>query len=627
MKISPVSIVNYNKIQKNNTVQNNKISNNPNIVSGSLLNNPMAEIIGRSQLLSFKGDNKIDGNMFIHDCFEILGKKENITYNKEDGSFSHSIYNRDGSLIRSEEYFPAQGKEVITTTDLYGTTIKTKTPETRIVEKLNNDGNQVFWEVVYNNGNKNSIVTQYNNNRRIIRETKNGRELQPKVIDLRTGQYVTSGKLVYHRVYDKYTDMYVTENIITGQIIKEEKYGQNKKLQYLSEYNPETNLPVYQKKLNSRTNGYDEYTFYPSGLKKSYTSTSKNGREIDKYNYASDGRTITAHSYTETDKKGDVTFERIYNPATGRIYSETEYDKNIQSVYLFTDRPNVPYSCDKYDNGFKTEHIEFQNDGETYASMTKYNADGTRQENLYSKSGNLLNAEYYSADNYLYKRVEYIEHTGNPKRITENNKYTGEQTKFTFDDLSGELISKKVTYSDGKPKETTEYYPGKNAIPRIKKEYRNDGSYTATFYDTYGNQTTKEEFNADGTRKGYRQQNNWDSSYSGYRTRYSGYTYNYSSTASKQKPPVKDTLDKILSVLANKSGWDCDKISDDEWNVLLDMTGFKTKDDLFSMSKDEYRHLTKKFHPDLNADNPNQKEYEIVFKIISNINSGNKKAS
>ena len=117
MKISPLTIQYSYKTAKQNI---NKASKSSAIISNNLNSSPMSELIGRSQVVSFSASNKISGSLFEHECSEMFKEKDRIVYNKQDGSLTHQIFRRDGTLKRQEEYYPKDDTEIITRVDTDG---------------------------------------------------------------------------------------------------------------------------------------------------------------------------------------------------------------------------------------------------------------------------------------------------------------------------------------------------------------------------------------------------------------------------------------------------------------------------------------------------------------------------
>ena len=110
MKISAINSLysNYNNVlsNKNNINTTNTISS-----TNSILKNSLAEAIGRSQVVSFSGSNRTDGDMVYHECDEgIGGYVDDIKYNKVDGSYVRTTTTHRGTLVSKEEYYPQEKK-------------------------------------------------------------------------------------------------------------------------------------------------------------------------------------------------------------------------------------------------------------------------------------------------------------------------------------------------------------------------------------------------------------------------------------------------------------------------------------------------------------------------------------
>ena len=81
MKISALKPLNSFSLQRNENKEY-KSNVNHNINSNEIMKNSVAEMLGRSQIVSFKGTNQINGDFFEHRCNTLTGVKENIFYNK-----------------------------------------------------------------------------------------------------------------------------------------------------------------------------------------------------------------------------------------------------------------------------------------------------------------------------------------------------------------------------------------------------------------------------------------------------------------------------------------------------------------------------------------------------------------
>ena len=629
MKISAFTPVSNSLIEKK--VENKNISNiNNSFTSNAIMKNSVAEMIGRSQVVSFKGDNRINGNIFEHTCNKLTGGKENVFYNKVDGSFKHQILNRDGSLKSQIEFYPLQGKEIETQVENGIRTVKTLTPISTITEKYDSKGNQTFYKEIGKDGSKTTVVTEFSKHRRIIRQEKDGKTLRPQVIDLRTNCSVYTGEIVQTRYFDKVSGTYLTENIVTGQILKKEQYKNNGDLISLIEYSEKTGIPTKEVYLDSRNGGYQETNYTEQGVKKSYIHTSKDKRIVSEYLFAEDGKTISNQVQYEYDRKQNLVCETIFIPGTQIIQTQMEYSGEDCTVYSYRKNPNVPVSAEVHVGGRLTEQILFQKDGETYSHQIQFAADGSRKETFYNMAGCRTNSHHYTSDNYKFRTCEYNPHTDGYKVIIEYDRTSG-TTKETYYNEKPNTINKIVTKShNGKLKEVTEFYlDGKT--PFCKKAYNYDGSYTEYRYDQDGNAYEKIEYDSNGKRKpsynrtNYNSGNNSNRGY-GYNSGYSQQTSSTARTSWQSSRPIsiEDAVDGILNVTA-KSNFMTKDINLSQLKVLADFLGLDDPSVLLKLNLEEnkntYRTLAKLAHPDKHLNEPTYPLYEKIFQIINSLHS------
>ncbi len=604
---TPINNISIHKVQKN---ENIITSNNP-TKSDSILRNSLSEAIGRSQLVSFSGENRIKGPIFEHSCSEFLGDKENIYYNKQDGSFRHTVVGRDGQLKRQEEYYPILNKEIVTKVNDGEKTITTKTPSMFRTEKYNENGKQIYFEESTPSGKK-MIITDFEIGRRIIAQETNGKNFI-QVIDLKTNLPVTTGDLVLQRFYDKETDSYLTENLITGQILKKEKYRANNKYDSVIEYAPGTGNVTREYVYDPKSGGYFDSTYYDTGARKKLVKTSKNGRKKDIYKFAQDGKTILSRVILEFGKYDKLECETVYIPGTDIIDRQTVYGEEVCTKYKFRKSPNVPQSAENYIDGRLVEEIKFQKDGETYEYSRQYKEDGAFRDNFYNRYGYKTHSKSYTADNFLYQYAEYNPDTEYAIRSIDYDKLTGTRKETLYDEKTG--YAKKIILSDanGRTKEINEFFIGTTNL-KSKIEYNADGSFLYTRFDETGAVLGRDEYNADGTKKYYNQ------SGSG-RQNYGNYSYTTGSRSSTHKETAlseEEVIEHILNVTSS-TGKSISEITPKEWAKLAEILEIENPNDLMRLDKETYRRLSKKFHPDLQQGEAQKAYGEKLFKIIHNL--------
>lgn len=598
MKISAISQI-HSPINKINKV-NNKKQTEQNQINKQLSNNTLSEAIGRSQVVSFSGTNKNKSTMFEHECSELFGDREHIIYNKQTGSFKHQIFAKDGTLKSQEEFYPEKNTEITTKISEQGIkTVTRKTPTYTSVEKTNADGNQIYFEEADTNGNSKKIVTDFQRGRKVFYTSNDGRETV-KVFDIKANEFVTTGDLVIDRTYDKNLDIYFTRNIITGQVLREEKYKPNGKLEYQTDYSPKTNKKIKKIVEDREEGGYHEYTYNDYGVQLSYKRTSKNGRNIRVMLFHDDGKTIRSDVEFDYARNGKLEYKTKYTPNTGIIEEETSFDTerpNSYTVYFYKPLPNVPVTAEYYDAGELTEELRFQKDGKTLAFMRKHHRDGSRTESIYNEKGIQESTKYFDKNNFLYLIKEYNFQTGILTRRIDYDKESGCIVETHYNEATRKPKKQILRASDNTIKQYIEYYSNGTKERKVIN-YNNDGSYSATLYDEDGNILQTGDFNADGTRKQTRRRTN--------------YQDNTSQSASKKPETQDEFYSRIISHLAHNNK---KKIDEEDWITLANLLGVDDPDKIKNISKDTYRKLASIYYPDLHPDNE-----EICTKILQILN-------
>ena len=606
MKISAVSQL--GTIYSKQIKEQNKNKTTTNINNYKIANNTISEAIGRSQVVSFSGINKTSGNTFEHDCSEVFGDKEHISYNKDDGSFTHQIFRRNGSLKRQEEFYPQDNTEIITTVNEYGDkTVISRFRDKTIIEKINSLGQETLYQEKRPNGYEKKIITDNDRQRKIFQEIRNG-QVSTKVLDLKTNKYVRHGELVIDTRYDKYTNTYYTENIVTGQVLKEAKYLPNGKIESLTEYSEETGLPIKEIMQDTTNGGYLEYNYTKDGVRTSFIITSKDGLRKEVIEYGSDGKTITKDIEYKYFKNGNLDYEISYIPNTRIIdeeivYEDNDNDNDKYTIYQYNKSPNVPKYAEFYSAGKLLEQIVYFKDGETIRCSRRYKDDGSYIENYYTSNGYRETTKYYTKDGFLYIENEYNRRTGLLKKKIEHNRQTGQSTETHYYEetrLTKRLIIKN---KNGEVEEQVDYYEdGKTPKKRITFNY--DRSYAETLYDEFGRRTSRIEYNADGSRKVSPNSNN-----------------NTNERKSKNVT-VDEYLKHINDVLAHDN---IQEITKRDWEILAKILEVDNADLIEKMDSKTYKKLAMKFHPDTNIGNLKLETCEQIIKIINSIYAKRKK--
>lgn len=603
---------------KNNHLKNRNISE---IQSKSL-----SEAIGRSQVVSFKGKDDKTGPIVIKEYNRGILKKRTkdiFEYNKSDGSYIHTVLGSNGELLKKEEYYPKQSKEIFTSVDLKTGVTKTTTkyPDVKYIEKENSDGMQIYYSEMHSNGNGEVVETDFKNHRQIITVIKNGL-YYVSVINLLTGEYVTDGDLVLKTKFDPETNQYVTYNVINGNIYKIRKEKPNGKLDCETEYYKDTSVIKRRCRYNEKTGGYNE-TFYDiNGVKSAFVSGAKNNRVFHRYEFQSDGKTVKLHVKQEYNKSGQLTFLRIYNPSTNKIFKEFQYGKDSQScITFFKESPNVPEKTEFYIGNTLDKYVYYQEDGETFKSLTELTKDGGVKNTYYNENGKKLFSELFSKNKQLKQKIEYNINNGKPSKIIEFDNYTGNRTEYLFDIKYNKVFETNKYDKNGELIQSC-YYNEDSDTVRIQVDYFADGSSRYTYYDEYGKKINHVDYNADGTQKDTSSYEDYQRNRRAERPHYSTNSStssaqhaSYSHNKSNVKNPKKEAIQRILKELSSKHP-NLSSISDDDWNILSEITEIDDINELKNMSSDTYRKIAKKFHPDANInDKELQEEREPIFII------------
>lgn len=583
--ISPIYTKHNNNIANGKTValKQNSITSNYDLPKNSL-----SELAGRYQV-SFAGTNKYSGSVFTHDCAELMGTKEHIEYNKENGSFVHSVTARDGSLKKREEFFPLEGKEIITRAIDDHTEVVTRVKGSGEKRELFDEyGRQVLLKVIDERNDTIKIIdTDYQRNRMVKTDIKAG-EKNVSVFDLNTNQQVFTGDLVKDRKYDNKTGCFVTTNIITGQVLKIEKFSSNKKLIAMTEFFDGVDIPSRKITYDSRNDKYTDITYFETGAKKLYSVISKDGEEEFLVEFLKDGKTEKSRMRNYYDLKGNLTGQTIYIPGSSIISEYIDYGENDVTTYFYKDRPNVAMRAETRNGDRLISEAFYYEENGRMSSERIYNDDGSYSDICYTKQGINNQTYFFSPSGQLLSAIEFDQITGKKICYVEVNPVSKEIKETQYDKNTGN-VSKVTFFSKNKKvKEVILFYPDGNT-PRIRKEYHKDGSYTATKYDEFGNILKRGVFNADGTPKA------------------EGPKRQQSVREEEAQLTDKDFLNKISGIVSQLTG--NFRLSDEQFARLSEIIGVNDFEMVKHMDKATYRNLAKKY----------RETDKLVFSIINNI--------
>lgn len=593
MKIQAISF------NSTNTIKNRPKKNEQNTIlnTDKVIKNSMSEAIGRSQVVSFSGTNKINGNIFEHTCSEFLGNTEKIVYNKEDGSFVHTISSKDGELKQKREFHPQEQKEILIKYVKDGTISTIKTPNSYITEITKEKDNITYYEVQDYDGNKTEIVTDLNRRRKIYtRENADSKSVQ--VFDIDKNVMVTSGDLIYDKNYNAATGLYEIKNVITGEIVKQEKYKSNKTLEFEEEYYPKTGEVKKQTYYNDKNGTTKEINYDEDGSITKVKTYSKDKKKIDILIYSQDDENkVISHLREERGINDELKSRITYFKNSNIIEKEEIFNDENNIICEYRLSPNVPKLVKYYNNDKLQKEASYYNDGKTYQYVKKYQDDNSYVENFYSEYGSKSLTKEYSSSGVLYYYIQYDIYTGTPVQSVETDLLTGDKTQTYYHKASKFKKQEEIFDEYGNKKEYTAFYK-ENDIPQYTEIYNKDGSYTQITYNTNGEIISREEFNRDGSPK----------------------VYEENKTKGKEISPEKSKkeqlIDKILDISCSTSK-SFNNITGAEWIEFRDILGLDNINELFKMDKTTFRLLSKKFHPDLQQDDTKKEEYAKIFSIIN----------
>lgn len=633
MKVSFNPAISYTKAGKTDRL-NQRLNVNPN-QTNELQKNTMAELMGRCQSISFGAKNTIQGPIFEHTCKELLGigEKDIIRYNKQNGCLKHEVYKSDGTLKQSEEFFPMNGSEIITTYDDYGRmTRKTTTPEYFQFQRFDEDGRETYNKYQEPNGYSYICETDYKRRRAVYREKQpSGMPELIKVVNLDTNETVTSGPMVIDKRFDRNSNTYITENILTKQVLQTEQKRTNGSLQRLVVYVEGSGLVKREKEYDSRNGGYIEriYSGYGQNNLTQIIQTSKDGRKQQTIDYAPDGKTVTSNVLCSRLRNGDIDSETVFLGGTAKIDYRKNYYDGYYTCTKYNISPNLPAREEKYsskDDSLLSEVLFFE-DGRTIHQKREYFKDFSYTQTTFDFRGKRAKKEYFESDDFLSRIEEYNTRTGMFDKVTEFDKRSGYQQVSYFDVSTGTLAYTKKYNRRGELEEQVDYFVDGQTSSR-RKVYNFDGSYKETLYNTDGSIKSETEYDKYGNKKPKPEDNKrHERQYRRYQSSANGYNYSSSNTyqttgtSYQSATETEDAfLSRIGSIAANKDRSIILEFRSSDWQRLAQILGIDNVDKIRHMDDKTYRQLAKSFHPDLAPHEIKaQARSQQLFQIINEI--------
>ena len=614
MKISFTPAINNTKAinktpsQKGITIPNNNVK--------EIQRNSIAELLGRSQTVSFGAHNAYNGSFLEHSCVEKqgLGKfiKEQILFDRKTGNMTHVITDRYDNLISRDEYYPQKGSQIRTTLDSNGVfTITTITPTTKTVEKSDSENRPFMLAHTDAEGNKRVEMTNYKRGRMVVKETIKGEEQPTKVINLNTGKEVTSGPLVIDRRYDEETDTYITENIVTKDVLKRERLAQNGFVLSQTIYFPETGMVKIQKDYKQEIDSYEIRTYSAREGNPLETLVIESRDKIEKQviTYEEDGKTVQSNIlYIKKKNSNELESEVKFKGDTKIIEQRIIYGKaGARTEYYFAEEPNIPRCALQYDkNSNQKSETYFGLDGKTPTLKNEFREDGSIVQSRHNKVGQITETRYYTSN----KQIEYLEKFDPESQALISsisfNLENGNRTITIYDTEYETAYKQMVTTKDNVVLSQTIFHPD-GETPQYIRRYRKDRSYTITEYDAKGSKIDVKDYNADGTKRTTQKQ-----------------TANKQTQAIGQDKKTAEKEEEFLRRLTKEinNGNDINKVlSESDWSRLAQIFGVNNSKSIKALTPETCRSLVLKFHPN-SANETTKIKHEQLFKIITSLFKG-----
>ena len=608
------------KAKKQNTV-NTQQSATSSKVDGASIN----EILGRTQV-SFTGRNTIRQNFYEHDCNEPFGVRENIRYNKEDGSYVHTVTNRNGTLKSKEEFYPLEQKEIITRVFKDGTEVTENIgTESSKIKRTDKEGREVFLQTKDFEGNLKTVETNYARGRKVIKEEHENKS-SIKIIDTKTGQEVTKGPLVYNEEYDKKTDRYNHKNLLTGIIEKSIQYGPKKEIALEEFFSPLTGTLTERKQYNP----YIDETFNDDGIREFKTTLSDDKRIKHVYQYSIDGKTEAQHVRYIFDENNQVVEKRNYVPGTNMLSEKIRYAEDGTkkvTIYKENEKDNIALEASTYDENEELIMKEiYHKDGKHIRRRLYETEDHFAVLESFSENGIKLESSVFAENGKLYRNEIYNKVTGNLKSLTER-KDSQSYIITSFDD-DGKTPVRTATYSDDdKLKDITTFYED-GVTPKSKRTYNNDKlKDITTFYEDGVTPKNKRIYNDDNTYKEIKfdRDGNVINDKKSEKSKQADSTQKTTAeedvkAAETSTEPEDSDLEFLENIAQIISRQDYNVPTDQDWDRLAVILDVDAKENLFPIDKSTYRELAKKYHPDKQySENPDDKRRETIFSILNNL--------
>ena len=583
LNVAPRSSTRYNCLKNKNNAQSPAKNNNVN----------------------FQGKFEHTPTKYEYESQELLGNKETITYNKEDGSFTFKVSTRAGDLT-TRHFNPSKGEETVIETTEKGVVEKRKSPVEESTKKYDAANDLIYsYQLNKETGDSVEFINDKRLKRQIAIKIVNGIK-DVRVLDTEKNAYVTMGELAWVTELDKERNVKVTRNVITDIVVKEESLDPEHADFYIQEYDEMSGI-LTRKVFYDRENKLhvdNHYDFI--GNITSQRTRSRNGK-LEQYVEVDPTGAVVKDIRKKFNRNDRLIRKEIMFPGSNNIQKEIIYEDDYREEYTYMRSPNLRKNCSVYDfQNNLMEYIEYHRNGQVNAHRITYNSDGSRHEYSYDKKGFLTSDEEYSSSGFMLRQKTYHQGTNKKSSMISINPISGITVRFDF---APDGHTPTYYLMQDRHRNTIEgavYH--QNGTMSVKYEYK-EGFCIETHFDEEG-RVIDVKYNSYNTHTADKEEK--------FRTFNSEFDIPIDDFTEPKKEITEEermaALEKVSNMAGLKTG-DMKAISDKDWEIVLDTLELEDYSQLENMDKALYRKLAKKFHPDLNPSTPVKSSY--IINIIT----------
>ncbi len=415
MKIVPVNFINnftsLNKVSKNSAKAITK--NNQTAIH----DNKFADLVGRSQVqpFSFKGLRVVGKNPDIIKE-EIMGVDtvKTTEYNKKTGEYTATTRNLDGNCKILEYYNPLTSTEQTVIHKDDGSRVETIQSGDSYTHTEFDKQNRIVYSFSKEGENySHSARNDFENNRQIVSIYDNGYQ-ENKVYNLTTGEEITSGDLIYEEKYDDERDCYVTTNLLTNKILKEEWKLPDGRTKIALEYFEEAPYGLGRKRTYcALTRAYDEEYYREDGSRELMIYSTDNDKIVEKVYYDTDGKTVIKDIEEEKNDKGDIEYIREFIPKTDKLVKETYLGAPYKEIRYFDTETKLKTVSETYCKNRSTgeEYVwsrtEYYDDAKTPKTTKLFHQTGIYRYKTFRNNGTLETSSEFNENHEISIFTKY----------------------------------------------------------------------------------------------------------------------------------------------------------------------------------------------------------------------------